>query len=139
MFSQELIHAFQMKRHHLTPKTKGQDKHDLLTILRDVGGLHWVEPIYHRMEAWNRAWLDELQWKDKKIVEGRFFGGTLQYVPTDELPIYYQALTPKLELTFADRLILSYIEEHGPVPKDEIIAGINLSKRWSNRASIAWL
>jgi hypothetical protein len=33
------------------------------------------------------------------------------------LPLYYQALTPKLELTSNDRLILEFIEAHGPVTR----------------------
>jgi len=118
-----------MRRHHLAPETKGRDKQDIITILRDVGGLSWMAPLYHRMACWKREWLSELQWQDKRIVEGRFFGGALQYVPTEELPIYYQALTPKLELTSNDQLVLDFIEAHGPVTKGEITAGVNLSKK----------
>lgn len=129
MISQELLRVVQMKRHHLAPETKGRDKQDIITILRGVGGLSWLTPIYHRMARWKREWLPELQWEEKKIVEGRFFGGALQYVPTEELPIYYQALTPEIELTTNDGLILDYIEENGPVSKDEITAGVHLSRK----------
>jgi hypothetical protein len=55
MISQELLHAFQMRRHHLTPETKGRDKQDVVTILRDVGGLSWTAPLYHRMALWKRG------------------------------------------------------------------------------------
>jgi hypothetical protein len=129
MFPQELLRAFQMRQHHLAPETKGRDKQDIITILRDAGGLSWTAPLYHRMAIWKREWLTELQWQDKKVVEGRFFGGSLQYIPVDELPLYYQALTPKLELTPVDRLILDLIEAHGPVTKGEITNNVNLSKK----------
>jgi hypothetical protein len=118
-----------MRRHHLTPKRKGRDRDDIITILGEVGGLSWRAPLYHRMAVWRKEWLAELQWEEKEIVEGRFFGGTLQYVPADELPLYYQALTPKLELAAADRLILGYMEDRGPISENEIMAGINLSRR----------
>jgi len=110
MFSQERLRVVQMRRHHLAPETKGRDKQDIITVLRDVGGLSWTAPLYHRMACWKREWLSELQWQDKRIVEGRFFGSSLQYVPTDELPVYYRALTPKLELNPNDRLILHRLD-----------------------------
>lgn len=129
MFSKELLRAFQMRRHHLTPETKGREKRDIVMILKDVGGLPWSAPIYHRMATWERGWLPQLEWEEKKIVEGRFFGGTLQYVPAEEVPIYYQALTLKIELNNADLRVLDFIEAHGPLSRDEIIGGISLSKK----------
>ena len=123
-----------MKRHHLAPRNKGQNKDDMLDILRDVGGIYWLDPIYHRMQIWNIKWFSELRWQEKKIVEGRFFGGTLQLVPLDELPIYYQALTPKIMLDKTDKLLLKYIKENGPLLKNKIIKGLNLSRRVVNES-----
>jgi hypothetical protein len=121
MFSPALVRRMQMERQHLAPGTRGRTKSDLLAILKEVGGVYWLEPLYHRMDVWTRAWFDSLRWRERKIAEGRFFGGTLQYIPTDELPVYFQALVPKPDLRPEDRRVMEVIETHGPLTRDDVI------------------
>jgi len=73
--------------------------------------------------------LDELLYQDKEILEGRFFGNALQYVPKAEVPVYYLALTPSVQLDSHDLRLLEFIRDNGPVPKDVLYKWVNLSKR----------
>jgi len=55
MISPQNLRLFQIEKHHLSPENRGRDKSDILTILRDIGGLSWLTPIYSRMKAWQRG------------------------------------------------------------------------------------
>ena len=86
--------------------------------------------VWHQMTKW----LDELSYKDKTILRGRFLGGTVQYIPMDDLPVYHNAVEKKSKCDAWSCRVLGIIEKKGPISKEEIIAETRLRRYEVDRA-----
>jgi len=93
--SLEKLNRFYLMRHHLLSKA-GKDK--LEKLISDICGLHSQFPMTPLLSLWNRVegfkknLLDEALYIKKSLVRVWCMRGTLHIIPSDELPIYHQAL-----------------------------------------------
>ncbi|MGB9693228.1 MAG: DNA glycosylase AlkZ-like family protein, partial [Fervidobacterium sp.] len=89
-----------LKKQRLIPSTQGASKEDVADIVRSLCGIQY-DPLpviaqAHYITLWNRVqgfkenWLDELLYKERKLIEFMLMRNTLNIVPTEELPYYYQ-------------------------------------------------
>jgi len=87
------------------------------------------------MKSFNKAWLDELAFKDRKLVILHLMRVTLHYVTSSELPMYYNATRDALRkflssrsieieypirLTRLHKAILEFIRKNKPVTTSQI-------------------
>jgi ATP-dependent Lhr-like helicase len=128
VFAEDVCIDFLMRRQHLSPQYKGTNKDDILRILRDIGRVHWSDSIAVRIDKFNPNDLDELEWRDHKIVHGRFLSETMTLVPVDELLDYYYASRPNsLLLGYDDERVLEVLAKSGPLDEKEISEKTNQS------------
>jgi DNA-binding MarR family transcriptional regulator len=121
VFAEQVYKEFLMRRQHLSPLNKGRSKEDILKILHDIGPIQWTESIAARIEKFNPNDLDELKWKDRKLVHGRFLGENVTLVPTDELLDYYYATRPtNLILGYDEQQVLEKLSKSGPLDEKGI-------------------
>lgn len=139
MIRKEVVYPFQMKRQHISPNAKGKSKEDIPKILKDVGPLPMCTNIWYRVtncSIWYQMtkWLNELSYEDKSILRGRFLGGTVQYIPMDDLPLYYNAVKKKNKYDARSWKVFDIIKKKGPISKEEIIAETKLRRYEVDRA-----
>lgn len=127
VFAEDVCVEFLMRRQHLSPQYKGRGKDEILKVLHDIGRVEWSDSIAVRIEEFNPNDLDELKWKDQKIVHGRFLNENLTQVPTDELlEYYYASRSPSFVLGYDDQRILELLTKSGPLEEKEITARTGL-------------
>jgi uncharacterized protein YcaQ len=82
-------------KHHLFQKPK---KQNLVNVVDDVCGLHAQAAatpylsLWNRVEAFEDGLLDEALYRDKALVKVWCMRGTLHVIPSEDLPVYNQAL-----------------------------------------------
>lgn len=86
-------------RQHLFPKVYGNNKEDVLKVVKNIGGLLWGIVVYnsHFIELWSRFqkfqrnWLDDLLYDEKKLLEMHVLRVGLRIIVAEEAPYYFQA------------------------------------------------
>jgi uncharacterized protein YcaQ len=89
-----------LKKQRLAPSTRGRSKEDVIDVVKSLCGIQY-DPLpviaqAHYVTLWNRVqgfreeWLDSLLYDDRKLIEFMLMRQTLNIVPTEELPYYYQ-------------------------------------------------
>jgi hypothetical protein len=89
-----------LRKQRLTPSTQGTSKADVVNITRGLCGIQY-DPLpviaqAHYLTLWNRVqgfrshWLDSLLYEKRELIEFMPMRQTLNVVPTDELPYYFQ-------------------------------------------------
>jgi len=129
-----------LKKQRLTPSTQGKSKEDVVNIVKSLCGIQY-DPLpviaqAHYITLWNRVqgfkeeWLDSLLCDERKLIEFMLMRQTLNIVPTEELPYYYQGTRSVVRAGWVQRVInkkedkiskeiLQKIKEKGEVsPKD---------------------
>ncbi|MCS7364082.1 MAG: winged helix DNA-binding domain-containing protein [archaeon GB-1867-035] len=91
-----------VKKQRLPPSFRGKGKEEVVEVVRSIAGVQY-DPLPVIMQAqyltlWNRVknfrpeFLDELLYKERKLIEFVLIRQALHIVPVDELPYYYQAV-----------------------------------------------
>jgi len=89
-----------LKKQRLVPSTQGKSKESIVSIVKSLCGIQY-DPLpviaqAHYITLWNRvqgfreSWLDSLLYEERKLTEFMLMRQTLNIVPTEELPFYYQ-------------------------------------------------
>jgi len=89
-----------LRRQRLVPSTQGRSKEDVVDVVKSLCGVQY-DPLpviaqAHYITLWNRVqgfkenWLDSLLYEERKLIEFMLMRQTLNIVPTEELPYYYQ-------------------------------------------------
>ncbi|MEM1581852.1 MAG: winged helix DNA-binding domain-containing protein [Candidatus Bathyarchaeia archaeon] len=89
-----------LSKQRLIPSRQGLSKESIVNVVSDLCGIQY-DPLpviaqAHYITLWNRVkgfkegWLDSLLYKERKLIEFMLMRKTLNIVPTDELPYYYQ-------------------------------------------------
>ena len=89
-----------VRKQRLTPSTKGRSKEDVVRVVEDLCGVQY-DPLpviaqAHYITLWNRVqgfkqdWLDSLLYEERKLIEFMLMRQTLNIIPTEELPYYFQ-------------------------------------------------
>jgi len=129
-----------LKKQRLTPSTQGKSKEDIVNIVKSLCGIQYdplpVTAQAHYITLWNRVqgfkeeWLDSLLYDERKLIEFMLMRQTLNIVPTEELPYYYQGTRSVVRAGWVQRVInkkedkvskeiLQKMKEKGEVsPKD---------------------
>jgi len=137
-FPSKSVQTLVLSQHHLTEKTLGRKKEDILKIVSDVGGLHAQSlespyfSLWNRMTRFEWGWLDELL-RQKMLVAAHLMRVTMHIVPTREFPMYFRATRDAIrkflknravpwppEITKTHRAVLNFIEEKGETTSLEI-------------------
>lgn len=137
-FPSKSVQTLVLSQHHLTEKTLGRKKEDILKIVSDVGGLHAQSlespyfSLWNRMTRFEWGWLDELL-RQKMLVAAHLMRVTMHIVPTREFPMYFRATRDAIrkflknravpwppEITKTHRAVLNFIEERGETTSLEI-------------------
>jgi uncharacterized protein YcaQ len=89
-----------VRKQKLTPLTMGRSKEDIVRVVKDLCGVQY-DPLpviaqAHYLTLWNRVqgfkqnWLDLLLYEERKLIEFMLMRQTLNIVPIEELPYYFQ-------------------------------------------------
>lgn len=89
-----------LRKQRLTPSTQGKSKRDVVEVVKSLCGIQY-DPLpviaqAHYVTLWNRVrgfreeWLDSLLYEERRLIEFMLMRQTLNIVPTEELPYYYQ-------------------------------------------------
>jgi uncharacterized protein YcaQ len=89
-----------LRKQRLAPSTKGKSKEDVVDVVKSLCGIQY-DPLpviaqAHYVALWNRVrgftedWLDSLLYEERRLIEFMLMCQTLNIVPTEELPYYYQ-------------------------------------------------
>ena len=93
--SLKMVNRLYMVKHHLF---KRAEKSQLLRVVEDLCGLHAQVPatpyfsLWNRVENFQKASLDKALYEDKTLVKVWCMRGTLHLIPSQDLPVYNQAL-----------------------------------------------
>jgi predicted ArsR family transcriptional regulator len=121
VFAAEVLTEFLMQRQHLAPQYKGKKKEDILRILHDVGRIELSDSIAVRMEEFNPVDLDDLKWREKRIVSGRFLSDNLTQIPADELlEYYYASRSPSFVLGYDEQRLIELLSSSGPLDEKQL-------------------
>jgi len=129
-----------LKKQRLIPSTIGKSKEDVVNVVKDLCGIQY-DPLpviaqaqyitlWNRIQGFKENWLDSLLYEERRLIEFMLMRQTLNIVPKEELPYYYQgtrsvaragwiqgAIDKKEDET--SREILQKVKEKGEVsPKD---------------------
>lgn len=129
-----------LEKQRLIPSTQGKSKESVVKIVKSLCGVQY-DPLpviaqAHYITLWNRIqgfrenWLDSLLYEERRLIEFMLMRQTLNIVPTEELPYYYQDTRSVARAGWIQRIIdkkedetskeiLQKIREKGEVsPKD---------------------
>jgi uncharacterized protein YcaQ len=129
-----------LKKQRLTLSTRGESKEDIINVIKDLCGIQY-DPLpviaqAHYITLWNRIkgfkedWLDSLLYKERRLIEFMLMRQTLNIVPMEELPYYFQGTRCVARIGWiqgeidkkeddSSKEILQRISERGEVsPKD---------------------
>ncbi|MCD6484409.1 MAG: ATP-dependent helicase, partial [Candidatus Odinarchaeota archaeon] len=104
LFETKVVEKLIELRQFLDDETKGKNKEDILKILHNVGPMYLFRErqpsIFERMKAPKeqiKKWALELL-KEKKITSIRLPKGTALWIPTEDFPLYYNAINKNFVL-----------------------------------------
>lgn len=88
------VHAFRLRRHHLTDATP---QSDVVAVARDIGGAQAQVMSAAEMQLAARsdataADVRHALWEERSLVKTWLMRGTLHLVPSDDLPLYTAAM-----------------------------------------------
>ena len=129
-----------LRKQRLVPSTQGKSKKDIVDVVKSLCGIQY-DPLpviaqAHYVTLWNRVrdfredWLDSLLYEERRLIEFMLMRQTLNIVPTEELPYYYQGTRSVMSAGWIQRVIdkkegdmsreiLQRVKEKGEVsPKD---------------------
>jgi uncharacterized protein YcaQ len=129
-----------LEKQRLVPSTQAESKEGVVDIVKGLCGIQY-DPLpviaqAHYITLWNRVqgfredWLDSLLYEERRLIEFMLMRQTLNIVPTEELPYYYQGTRSVIRAGWIQRVInkkenetskeiLRKIQEKGEVsPKD---------------------
>jgi len=130
-YSKEVAKEFVLRRLRLTPDTLGKGREDVLSVVRDMGGLqyggHKIE-LFNRFENFQSEWFD--YWcENYALIEGHVLREALRIVNVDDYPYYFKATRSvarrrkyhKCPLSLNDSHIaaLNFISDRGPFTPSE--------------------
>lgn len=107
-----------LQRQFLLEKAKEMDYEYLFRQLSPVQTLFWIEPgslpeIQYRCD-FNPEMITDMFRHDRRILKGRFQGGNVGYVFSDEFPLYMAAYRKEIKtMTAEDVMVLDIIKEKG--------------------------
>jgi uncharacterized protein YcaQ len=89
-----------VRKQRLTPSTRGRSKDDIVRVVENLCGVQY-DPLpviaqAHYITLWNRVqgfkqdWLDSLLYEERWLIEFMLMRQTLNIIPTEELPYYFQ-------------------------------------------------
>ena len=93
---------------------------ELFRSLQPVSPISFTRPgsppsLAPRTRPDDRVWADRLR-RDRRIVKGRFLGGTVAYVLANDLPLYANAFRRPLDrLSTAQTTVLEAVQRLGPI------------------------
>jgi len=104
-----------LKKQRLIPSTRGKSKEDVINIVDSLCGIQY-DPLpviaqAHYITLWNRIqgfkeeWLDSLLYTERRLIEFMSMRRTLNIVPTEELPYYYQGTRSVIRSGWTQRVI----------------------------------
>jgi uncharacterized protein YcaQ len=91
---QQQVNRFVLGKQHLRPETRGSD---LLQVVRDIVALHSTAPLSSYLSLWSRVesfcaeQLDRELYETRRLARVTCMRSTLHVVPSDELPLFFQA------------------------------------------------
>jgi len=114
-------------RQHLTDKSKGLRKKDIVRILENVGPLYLFRErkpsIFERMNAkrenvikWARGLL-----KRRKIISFRFPNGNAMWIAIKDFPIYYNAVYRDFIIDELGRRVIDYLKRVGKASTKDLL------------------
>ena len=129
-----------LRKQRLIPSTQGRSKEDIVDIIKGLCGIQY-DPLpviaqaqyitlWNRIQGFRQNWLDSLLYEERRLIEFMLMRQTLNIVPTEELPYYYQGTRSvaragwiqsviNKEEDETSREILQKLKEKGEVsPKD---------------------
>lgn len=129
-----------LRKQRLTPSTQGMSKEDVVDIVKSLCGIQYdplpviaqaqYVTLWNRVRGFREDWLDSLLYEERRLIEFMLMRQTLNIVPTEELPYYYQGTRRVIRAGWiqrvinkkeenASREILQRVKEKGEVsPKD---------------------
>jgi uncharacterized protein YcaQ len=89
-----------VRKQKLTPSTRGRSKEDIVRVVENLCGVqydplpviaqaHYIT-IWNRVQGFKQDWLDSLLYEERKLIEFMLMRQTLNIIPTEELPNYFQ-------------------------------------------------
>ena len=114
------IKYLMLKRQHFMDRADEKEYEEMFRLMSPVHTKHWIVPgsppvIEHRSKI-NDYLLNSKNRKERKIIKGRFQGGSVGYIYAEDLPLYSVAYKKKMQgLTENDELILNTLEAEGPM------------------------
>jgi uncharacterized protein YcaQ len=129
-----------LRKQRLTPSTRGKSKEDVVDVIKGLCGIQY-DPLpviaqaqyitlWNRVRGFREDWLDSLLYEERRLIEFMLMRQTLNIVPTEELPYYYQGTRSVIRAGWTQsvidkkedavsRKILAKVKEKGEVsPKD---------------------
>jgi uncharacterized protein YcaQ len=128
-----------LRKQRLTPSTRGKSKEDVVDIIKGLCGIQY-DPLpviaqaqyitlWNRVRGFREDWLDSLLYEERRLIEFMLMRQTLNIVPTEELPYYYQGTRSVIRAGWVQSVIdkkedaiskiLAKVKEKGEVsPKD---------------------
>jgi len=89
-----------LRKQRLLPSTQGKSKEDVVNIAKSLCGIQYdplpviaqaqYMTLWNRIKGFREDWLDSLLYKERKLIEFMLMRQTLNIIPTEELPYYYQ-------------------------------------------------
>jgi len=89
-----------LKKQRLIPSTQGKSKEDIVNIAKSLCGIQYdplpviaqaqYVTLWNRVQGFTGNWLDSLLYEERRLIEFMLMRQTLNIVPTEELPYYYQ-------------------------------------------------
>jgi hypothetical protein len=90
----ERVNRFLLVKQRLAPGTQGED---VVEVVEEVCALHATAPptpylsLWSRVRGYCRQWLDTELYETRRLVRALCMRGTLHIVPSEHLPVFYQA------------------------------------------------
>jgi uncharacterized protein YcaQ len=129
-----------LRKQRLTPSTRGKSKEDVVDVIKGLCGIQY-DPLpviaqaqyitlWNRVRGFREDWFDSLLYEERRLIEFMLMRQTLNIVPTEELPYYYQGTRSVIRAGWTQsvidkkedavsRKILAKVKEKGEVsPKD---------------------
>jgi uncharacterized protein YcaQ len=131
-YSKEATKEFVLQRLRLTPNTLGENRTDVPSVNRAIGGLqyggHLIE-LFNRFESFKKEWFDHF-YGNYALIEGHVLRGALRIINADEYPCYFKATRSVArrrttyqkcpsQLAEGHLEALEFMKEHGPLTSAE--------------------
>ena len=93
VYSKEEVKEFAIQRLHLALEALGKIRSDVLSIVRDIGGLQYgghKTELFSRFENFRSEWLD-YWYESHTSIDGHILRGALRIVNAGEYHFYFEA------------------------------------------------